>query len=1227
MNRITLLLFILFGYTVGGYGQCINTNMYPSDPFASDNSGYVRTINTCVWTENDYSLVTGLNAGWSYEFSCDSGETGIAKYITVTDEDNNVIESGYSPLTIVAANASVRVHYAENESCDGLEMCNIARIKATLPCPFPTDVIISGVTTSAATFSWTAGGEETQWEVLLVEASADGPSDETAGIAVNGTPTYAVSDLLSAAPYKFYIRANCGSEFSPWVGPYNFSGGCDPITTVNEGFESTEPPVLPTCWTGLLVNAAEYASIETVWNGHTGNYAVQIANDESSSSALLMLVSPKMSTVATGTHRVKFFARSFGSATLEVGTSSSATSDAVFTPIQTITVGDTYAEYTVDFSDYEGEDTFFAFRHPSPFTYNPIFIDDIRWELSPLCADVQGIAITSASTNSATLSWAGNGEPGWDIVFGTVDVDDPTTLTPVSPAPTGEPVGTISGLLPDTDYKVWVRSSCGGTDGVGAWIGPVSFRTPCLPIATFNENFNSTDFWGLPSCWTSIIAGETVSNSAFAFVTGDGLNGSRSAELSNFESEATDEIILVSPNLSTLTTADHRLKFYGRSGGSVEIGTLSSPIGGGNFTNFQTIQLTTNWAEYVVDFSDYQGTDTYIGIRHAGGPYTRILLDNLRWELTPACEDVVDISVSDITSDSATLTWNPTGGETAWDVVLGGENDTDPSVLTPFIPSITGMTELALSDLTDNTVYNVWVRSACGGTDGNGAWIGPVTFRTACIAVDTLSESFETAEPDQLSDCWTPLVYGPTIPEFAGVRIVPYDAFTGEHSVELWPSDAGAEDYVMLVSPALNTVSTATHRLKLRAFTYGNATLVIGTMNGNSSSSEFTAYQQVTVSMNYNEYVINFDGYSGTDTYFALRNITPNTSIFVDDILWEPLPPCPDVMGIVLSDPTTDGTSVSWIEEGGESFQLAYGASDVTDPDTLPVVSVQTDTNYTITGLAPGEDYRVWVRSSCGPEGNGVWRGPYQFTTLCLPVSVPYLQDFESVDTPELPACTVLQNVGLGNNWETEYFPGFGFETTTLVYNWAEGSANTWFYTIGLNLNAGTEYTLSYRYGNNSSDNYVEKLKVAYGSSPVASEMINELADHPEINTAVASTNEVTFTPDATGVYYFGFNAYSDGDQYQLYLDDISIDSVLSIPGVDDSRFSFYPNPVKDVVYLSHGTTIQRVDVLNLLGQVVSTRMTSDKNVTLDISDLSVGTYLLRVTTESGSQTAKLIKK
>ncbi len=66
-------------------------------------------------------------------------------------------------------------------------------------------------------------------------------------------------------------------------------------------------------------------------------------------------------------------------------------------------------------------------------------------------------------------------------------------------------------------------------------------------------------------------------------------------------------------------------------------------------------------------------------------------------------------------------------------------------------------------------------------------------------------------------------------------------------------------------------------------------------------------------------------------------------------------------------------------------------------------------------------------------------------------------------------------------------------------------------------------------------------MNVFYGASAAYASMTELLANHDNINSGDSAINVVAFTPLTTGVYYIGFHAYSQSDQYYLYLDDITV--------------------------------------------------------------------------------------
>lgn len=1216
--------------------QCIRTNLYPNNTVISNNIGIAQIFTEGAYS-TEYSKLTNLLVGTDYIFTVTSED--VNKFITVTDWSNTVIAFGVSPLTVPAiTSADIHLHYADDAACNAGFTVNTVSIQAVLPCSPPAIVSVSAITTTGATVSWTPQGTETAWQTLVLLNDSPAPTTATVGDASSVT-SISPTGLLPNTTYQFYVRASCASELSPWNGPINFTTNCLPVTTLNESFESTAVDALPSCWTAVV--SPGNASVGVQQSGAvSGTKAVALANSFSEPGTTIMLVLPNLSNVSAGTYRLKFFAETWDTATLEIGTVDSATLNGYFTSITEIELTSVNNEYTVDFSSYSGTDTFIAFKNTSELPFSSIFIDDIRWELAPLCPDVTDLAINATTDTTAALTWEANGsETQWEVVYGAASVNDPTTLTPLSPLVNAVPETVLTGLTPNTSYNVWVRSVCGGTDGNGAWIGPISFTTACVSVATFQQNFDSVPEGDFPECWTSVVEGISGFGSGVSIYSYGGYSGSNAIQMLNGNATTNASIILVSPNLATLTTNSHRVKFFASSntaGQTLEIGTINNPNVSGYFSPLATVTLTGLYQEFTVDFSDYSGTETFIGFKHTSTDiYSSIFLDDIRWELTPFCDDVTNLVATVVSTSSASINWEANGSETQWDVVYGPSTVTDPNILTPVSPAVFNLTETTLTGLTPNTEYNVWVRSACGGTDGNGAWIGPLVVHTPCLATALVDEDFETIGFEELPDCFSTFINGPTVDAFASVYGVEFNTNSGNSAVQLYNGTSNStNDYVVLVLPNLSTLATATHRLKFYARTgYDLGSVNVGTLDGTTSSATFTPFENIVVNENYAEYIIEFTSYLGTDTFVGIRNTSgANISVFVDDIRWEVAPLCADVANIESTDITTTTATINWIQQGSETqWDVVYTSNPaIEDPTALTPISPAPASNpsATLSALTPNTNYKVWVRSVCGgTDGNGVWMGPISFTTKCNATSVPYSQNFENASVPSLPPCSIVENFSAANAWNTTALNEYGFTSNVLRYAFTCGAAaDTWFYTQGLTLNAGTTYRISYKYGSNSTG-YTEKMKIAYGTSPSVDGMTEILANHPMINFNTAVTNEVTFTPTASDTYYFGFHAYSDSCQFYLYVDDIIIDTNLSNTNVTLTRATLYPNPVNDVLTISHPENISNVSIYNLLGQKVFDRNYNDTQIKVDVASLASGTYLIKTIINNQPSISKIIKQ
>jgi hypothetical protein len=233
--------------------------------------------------------------------------------------------------------------------------------------------------------------------------------------------------------------------------------------------------------------------------------------------------------------------------------------------------------------------------------------------------------------------------------------------------------------------------------------------------------------------------------------------------------------------------------------------------------------------------------------------------------------------------------------------------------------------------------------------------------------------------------------------------------------------------------------------------------------------------------------------------------------------------------------------------------------------------------------------------------------------------------DFETATLPNLPGCTMGQNLGLGNKWTTVNNPGVGFTSQTLRYNYDSGNAaNAWFYTQGIYLAAGQQYNIAFAYGNNSAT-YTEKMKVAYGTSPNVTAMTNSIVDLPSINQNARQDVNYNFVAPGTGVYYFGFNAYSDADQYYLFLDDIHITvAAMSTNEVanEKDKVSLYPNPFVEVLNITDVRNVKAISISDASGRLVKTIL--KPTTELHLGDLKTGMYMISLEYKDG--TAKTIK-
>lgn len=979
--------------------------------------------NTANLTEVFSGSITVNGPGWvSINFTTPFAYNGTDNLIVATAElqpqyDNNndffVSQEVASNRSLIYQNDNTLPNFAVPQDGGLLNFLpNIifGGIQKACPTPFFLNTVMTTANSALVVWANAVQNAEDSSEYYISESNV-APSSST---LASGTSTAfaMIPDLDPDTQYYVWVRNVCGDTAAEWSYSTSFRTECTPETTITENFENTAADALPACWSSIIRGdgVSSFAGVGTVvGDAFTGANSVKLSNADTPSTADIILVTPKVSNLAAGTHQLRFYADGVAANELVIGTLNNNSATATFTPLPEagiVATTDSYASYVVDFSGYSGSDTYIGIKLNSATTYNAINLDNIRWEPIPACTDVEYLTAENIQPESATITWSLNDQSAWEVVYDEAsEITNPSLLTPFEITDTSTE---LTDLTADTVYNVWVRSVCG--EGLGAWTGPLTFRTACYAIADFTENFDSATVPALPACWTTIIRGEVSGqyvNIQTTASNGESTPNSVSITPGSYITlDVDNDVILVSPNLSTLETGTHRLKFSVKGNGNLQVGTLDNTTNTAFFTSIENITVTNNYTEYTVDFSGITGTDTYIGIRvNNATAYSYTNIDNIKWELAPACPDVENIVLEGVSSSVATISWEESGTEAAWNIVYGAPTTTDPSTLTPVLTSDEPIKEI--TGLEDFTSYGAWVRSDCGTE--KGAWIGPLLFKTDCIATDSFAENFNAVTTPSLPSCWSSIIRGTSGPNAGLVRSTTSNPHGEGKTIELYSQEQTDQVDVILVSPNLSNIGAGTHRLRFYATHYYPSSIQVGTLDNATSNAVFTVIENISLTSTYTEYIIDFTELAGsTDSYIGIRlsHNGPTTYAYIDDFVWELAPACASVQTVNITDITPDTAFVTWeMDEEAivDNWEISYSTADNTDPNAGIKNETDNMQEYWLENLTTDTEYNVWVRSLCA-AAEGEWVGPKTFRTKCV-AGNSFDENFEATSGNALPLC------------------------------------------------------------------------------------------------------------------------------------------------------------------------------------------------------------------------------
>ncbi len=691
-------------------------------------------------------------------------------------------------------------------------------------------------------------------------------------------------------------------------------------------------------------------------------------------------------------------------------------------------------KYRISYDDGGGWRWGFCFDSPS-----------IVSEAPPSCTAPTALNTTNITATSADLNWtaaSGAVDYNWEVQpQGTAQGTAGATASGTGVV--GTTVNTGTTLTANTSYDFFVQTNCGGS-GTSTWAGPVSFTTPCSSYtAPYTQNFDSTSTPNIDACWTVI---EELTNTSFEYiktVTSKKVSSPNGVQMYNSGgTPSSGDLILVSPMLSDLdNTKRIKIQIYDNNNGSdLIIGTMSSPSDAATFTAFQTIafaDMTDNtWEQHTISFAAYSGTDKYIGIKHgANSTYDYIYLDDFIYEDIPSCLEPTALNTTNITATSTDLNWTAASGavDYNWEVQPQGTAQGTAGAVASGT-GVVGTTVNTGTTLTENTSYDFFVQTNCGGSD-TSTWAGPVSFTTPCAAISTFpwTEDFETSS--STVDCWSILNQNADSDQWFIQTSATY-ANSGSQSYA-YHSDfnSGANDDY-LISPQLTLTGNQRFKFNYRVRSSNEPEefeVVLSTTGKNASDFSTVLVPNATYSnTTYTEMTIDLSAYS-TNVYVAIHYPAGSTDgyyLYIDDVTVEDIPSCLQPTALTATTITATTADLSWTENNSPaatSWNIEWGVTGFTQ-GTGTMITGTTTNPHNITGLIARTDYDFYVQTDCGGGDTSIWAGPFTWTQpdngdeCSLPivatleadcaVATPTTLDFTNAITEVLTGCDGFGNFG-----------------------------------------------------------------------------------------------------------------------------------------------------------------------------------------------------------------------
>lgn len=1006
-------------------------------PEKSELSLYVKSGYSSSDTADD-SLIVYINANPTLE-----GATRLGK---ITD-----LTSGYQFFRFSLETFRGNYYVLIESYSHGSVLVDNILISPEPACLPPTKLLLGDVAARQATFSWTPGKNETQWQIVVANNSQSVYREETVD-----EPSYALDDLEPATTDTFNITINSVCDNVPSVealkGTLIFTTICEPADHTaaapgdtllftsfeaddeNEAFEDGPwNDDAHICWTNIRQgggNGNDYLrwSIgnSSRYNTHSGDQYLSLSAPSNNTRPGILFALPAMTFNAGQEVGLSFWAKC----------GSSLDSIVVYLNSTPSVEGATHIGNTgllkSDMTYYEFDPILttagvnYVIIYTERSASSDMYLDDLTLRMLPNCRKVKSAEITDIATTSAKLAWKkAHEENTWNVV---VKNGKDTLLNTQATTPSV----LLENLTPATKYTldVTIAAVCDGAEAAEKYDGQLSFTTECEVITAFpwREGFESMPTGSStsdgPLCWNILDANQ---GKGVVYVTTSSAyhTGSKGLAMSFVSGSYATDVYALLPEMEN--AAGKQLVFWykleNNYNATMEVGYLTDPNDKTTWTAIAsyTPASSRSWEEVkaVLEVPE-DVTDPHFGFHYhlKSGSYTSYsaYIDDIQVREVPVCDMATDLHVIDSLSTATTATVAWAGLADAGYTVIFRGNDTITKQVTD--------TFCVLDGLAASRIYNyeVSVVARCAAGEAVDTLTANLQWLTDCAgAVTTFpyNVGFEEEEGYKYISQYNGTMPKCVVSEKFGTtnqRLVPFNtdktmAHTGAQYLSLFGyykySSYSSQDnpgkswfaFPEMIIPESNAYEFAIWS-RIKEVNYSSRVDSVEVYYNTEKQSldgavKIGVFRPTTT---YTQYKFSLP--AAGSQYIIIKAWALQTQLHFDDASFRKIPTCFPVENVRVSATGLDTARIAWdTNNDGASYRvtLKQGSNTIYN-------DVVNDTVLVLRNLAASSTYNLsaTIVTICtdGEESADVYTGTLSFATKCGTITnFPWIEDFEGYES------------------------------------------------------------------------------------------------------------------------------------------------------------------------------------------------------------------------------------